>query len=257
MQRRNYRFEIKYRLSPDEAERMRSWIRSTGYLKADEHGEGGSAAYNVHSLYLDTEDWGIYRETRAGLQQRYKLRARCYDFTPNARIFLEVKHRANEFMWKTRAEVAKPEAIRVLNGEVPLCTPSTPALENFRGLMDRRRGFPRLWITYRRHAYMGGARDLVRVTFDTRIQAAPPTSNLDEPAKWYPLPEVHGVEVLELKYTGSYPRWVAEMVRQFDLERRAMSKFRHGVDLLLDAEGPIMRQQALADWSNAGSSAHR
>lgn len=236
---------------------MRAWIRASGHLTADEHGEGGSAAYNVHSLYLDNADWGIYRETRAGLQQRYKLRARCYDFTPNARIFLEVKHRTNEFMWKTRAEVGKLDAVRILNGDVPLHSPSTPALENFRGLMDRRRAFPRLWITYRRHAYVGGTRDLVRVTFDTRIMAAPPGAGLDEPPHWYPLPEVRGIEVLELKYTGSYPSWVADMVRRFDLERRAMSKFRHGVDLLIDPEGPIMQQQALAGSTIAGSSATR
>ena len=257
MLQRKYRFEIKYRLPPDEAERMREWIAATGHLMADEHGEGGSAAYNVHSLYLDNDDWGIYRETRSGLQQRYKLRARCYDFTPQARVFLEVKHRANEYMWKTRGEVSKSEAVRILDGEVPHNAESSPALENFRGLMDRRRLYPRLWITYRRHAYMGGTRDLVRVTFDTRVQAAPPTANMDEPSRWYPLPEVNGIEVLEVKYTGSYPRWVAEMVRRFNLERRAMSKFRHGVDLLLDADGPIMKHSALADLHVAGSSAQR
>ncbi len=240
MHQRKYRFEIKYRISPEQAEEMRAWIQRTGHLNADEHGEGGSAAYNVHSLYLDNEDWGIYRETRAGLQQRYKLRARCYEWTPNAKVFLEVKHRANEFMWKTRCEVTKPEAVRILNGEVPLQTPSSFALENFRGLMDRRRAFPRVWVTYRRHAYVGGARDLVRVTFDTRIRAALPTLDMNEPAEWYALPEVQGLEILELKYSGSYPGWVADMVRRFDLERRAMSKFRHAIELITDPEGPVI-----------------
>jgi hypothetical protein len=237
---RTYRFEIKYRLSLEQAAEMRAWIARLGHLSADEHGEGGSAAYNVHSLYLDTRDWAIYQETRAGLQQRYKVRARCYAFTPDAPIFLEVKHRTNEFMWKTRAEVVRSEAIRLVNGQVPLTTPSSPALENFRGLLDRRRLYPRVWVTYRRHAYVGGARDLVRVTFDTHICAAAATKNLVEPPRWSPLPEVAGMEVLELKYTGSYPKWTADMVRVFDLERRAMSKFRHGVDLLFDMKAPDM-----------------
>ena len=117
MEPRHYSFEIKYRVSPEKAEEMRAWIRHVGHLKADEHGEGGSAAYNVHSLYLDSRQCGIYDETRAGQQQRYKLRARCYEFTPNAPVFLEVKHRANEFMWKTRAEVSKADACRILAGE--------------------------------------------------------------------------------------------------------------------------------------------
>ena len=247
MQQRKYRFEIKYRLSPEQAAEMRAWIGHAGHLAADANGEGGSAAYNVHSLYLDTADWGIYRETRAGLQQRYKLRARCYEWTAKARVFLEVKHRANEFMWKTRAEVSKGDAIRILNDEVPVETPTSFALENFRGLTDRRRAYPRVWVTYRRHAYVGGIRDLVRVTFDTRIKAAPPTFAMEEPPRWYALPEVAGLEILELKYTGSYPSWVADMVRRFDLERKAMSKFRHAVDLVTAPEGPVMADLARAD----------
>jgi hypothetical protein len=38
--------------------------------------------------------------------------------------------------------------------------------------------------------------------------------------------------ILELKYTGSYPAWVAETVRRFDLERKSMSKYRHAVEAL-------------------------
>lgn len=244
MQQRKYRFEIKYRISPDLALEMREWIKALGHLKADDFGEGGSAAYNVHSLYLDNRDWAIYAETRAGLQQRYKVRARCYEWSANAKVFLEVKHRANEYMWKTRGEVTKADGVRILSGLVPLEAKSTDALENFRGLMDRRHLYPRVWVTYRRHAYVGGVRDLVRVTFDTKIKAAPPTMDLNEPPKWYVVPESDGIEILELKYTGSYPSWVGDMVRRFNLERKAFSKFRYGIDALLDAEGPMRRDYA-------------
>ncbi len=240
---RKDRFEIKYRLGEDHAEALRAWIRRSGFLEADEHGEGGSAAYNVHSLYLDSADWSIYKETRAGLQQRYKLRARCYEWSANAKVFMEAKHRAEEYMWKTRAEIGKADAVRILNNEIPLKAKATAALENFRGLMDRRHAFPRVWVTYRRHAYTNNVRDLVRVTFDTKIRAAPPTQNLSEPLTWHTVPEADGVEVLELKYSGSYPGWVGDMVRKFDLERRAFSKFRYGVDLITDPEGPVAEQQ--------------
>lgn len=242
---RRYRFEIKYRVAADRAEAVRRWIVQTGHLVPDAFGEGGSAAYNVHSLYLDSRSGGIYRETRAGLQQRYKVRARCYDFLPNRKVFLEVKHRANEYMWKTRAEVGLADAVRVINGEPPQKARSTEALENFRALVDRRNLVPAAWVTYRRHAYVGGVRDLVRVTFDTRVHAAPPTGDLSEPPRWYPLSEVEGIEIIELKYTGSYPAWTAEMVRRFDLERRSFSKFRYGIDLVTDPEGPVVRDRSL------------
>ncbi|MSQ01653.1 MAG: polyphosphate polymerase domain-containing protein [Myxococcales bacterium] len=240
---RKYRFEIKYRLDVDRAAALRRWVQGTDHLAPDAFGEGGSAAYNVHSLYLDSADWVVYRETRAGLQQRYKVRARCYNWTSPRKVFLEVKHRANESMWKTRAEVGLADAVRVVNGEPPSAsTPSTEALENFRGLVDRRHLYPRCWVSYRRHAYVGGVRDLVRVTFDSRIVAAPATVDLCEPPRWYPVPESAGIEILELKYSGSYPSWVAEMVRRFDLERKAFSKFRYGIDLITDPEGAVVRE---------------
>lgn len=252
-QQRKYRFEIKYRINEDRAQEVREWIHRIGHLKADEYGEGGSAAYNVHSLYLDTPGWGIYKETRAGLQHRYKLRARCYEWGPNAKVFMEVKHRAEEYMWKTRALVTKADAVRILNNEVPRDAKSSPELENFRGLMDKRGAIPRAWVTYRRHAYLGGTRDLVRVTFDTRIRAAPPTLDMNEPPKWYTVPESAGLEILELKYTGSYPAWVGDMVRRFDLERKAFSKFRYGIDLVVDPDGPVVRDERLRQ-AHAGES---
>ncbi len=242
---RKYRFEIKYRIGQEHAQSIRDWIHRSGHLVADANGEGGSASYNVHSLYLDNDEWAIYRETRAGLQQRYKLRARCYEWSVNARVFLEAKHRANEYMWKTRAEVTKQDAVRILNNEVPHNAAPSFELDNFRALTDRRHAYPRCWVTYRRHAYVGGVRDLVRVTFDTRIRAAPPTLDMSEPPRWYDIPESLGLEILELKYTGSYPAWVGDLVRRFDLERKAFSKFRYGIDLITDADGPVVRDMML------------
>jgi VTC domain len=225
------RFEIKYRLAPDHGKALRAYIEGLGFMQPDANGEGGSPLYSVHSLYLDSLDWSIYRDTRAGNFERFKLRARCYAFTPDAIAFLEVKHRAGEAMWKTRAPVSRLDAIRAVNRE-PIEADWTPAVENFRAWADRRRAIPRVWVTYRRYAYVGGTRDLVRVTFDTRIQVAPPTLDMSEPPVWYPVKEVEALEVLELKYTGSYPRWLAETVRKFDLERKAMSKYKYGVDLI-------------------------
>lgn len=236
------RFEIKYRIQPALAESIRQWLPR--HMEADSFGEGGSAMYDVHSLYLDGDDWSIYRDTRNGAFARFKLRARCYKFEEQAPVFLEVKARQGEAMTKSRAAVSRAEAIRVLAGEIPARSDPFPALENFRTEMDRRRAYPRVWVSYRRSAWVGGERGLVRVTFDDRIKCGPPTTDMSEPHKWWYLPDVKGLVVLEVKYNGSYPQWIAELVRKFDLERKAMSKYRHAVDLIrsgatmgLDAPG--------------------
>lgn len=203
-------------------------------MRSDDFGEGGKASYSVHSLYLDDARWSIYDDTRLGAFDRFKLRARTYGFSPGDNVFLEVKRREGELMWKTRAEVPRAEAARVISGDAPQNLPWTPALEAFRAEVDRRQAVPRVWVSYRREAWVGEDRgNLVRITFDSNVRCAPPTSALTEPAAWYPLPDVAGIVILELKYSGSYPGWIADMVRQFELERKSMSKYRHSVDVLL------------------------
>lgn len=226
------RFEIKYRIPPEQAEAIRQWLPR--HMEADAFGEGGSAMYDVHSLYLDGPDWSIYRDTRNGAFARFKLRARCYKFEEASPVFLEVKARQGEAMTKTRAALSRPDAIDVLNGGIPRMDLCTPALENFRVEMDRRKAFPRVWVTYRRSAWVGGERGLVRITFDDHIKCAPATTDMTEPPRWWTLPEVRGLVVLEVKYSGSYPQWVAELVRKYDLERKSMSKYRHAVEVLRD-----------------------
>lgn len=224
------RFEIKYRVPPETAAQVQDWIAR--YMEPDANGEGGSSRYGVHSLYLDSADWRIFRETRNGNFSRFKLRARTYAFTPDAPVFLEVKSRDGEAMQKSRAEIGRADAIAILEGGLPQNAKPSKAMENFRDHMDRYRAYPRAWVTYRRSAWVGGERGLVRITFDSEIACAPPTRGLTEPERWHLLPDVKHLVVLEVKYNGSYPAWVAETVRRFDLERKAMSKYRHAVDLL-------------------------
>lgn len=230
------RYEVKYRISLERAEEVRHWIAR--YMEPDAFGEGGSARYDVHSMYLDSADWRIYRETRNGNFSRFKLRARKYTFDGHPNVFLEVKSRDGEAMRKTRAEVSHDDACRVLYGGVARNATGT-GLDNFRNHMDRYRAYPRAWVTYKRFAYVGGDRGLVRITFDSDIACAPPTPDLTAPPVWYPLEIVKGIVVLELKYSGSYPAWAADTVRRFDLERRSMSKYRYAVETLrqLEIEG--------------------
>ena len=134
------RYEIKYRITPQRADAVRGWIARN--MEPDAFGEGGSAQYPVHSLYLDDADWRIYKETRNGNQQRFKLRARIYDFAGISPAFLEVKARNGEAMTKSRAVVSRADACAILAGRVPDCPPSSP-LDDFRNHVDRYRAYPR------------------------------------------------------------------------------------------------------------------
>ncbi len=223
------RFEIKYRIPPGLAEEISRHLGR--YMSADENGEGGSASYPVHSLYLDSPNFRLFRDTEEGAFSRFKLRARCYNFQPVRSFFLEVKARRGEAMTKSRAGATIDETRDLLAGGGTDRTDD--AMRNFLTSRDNLRARPAVWITYDRAAYVGGERSLVRITFDSAIRVGLPTADLAEPERWYGLPEVKGLVVLEIKYTGSYPAWVAETVRRFNLTRSSMSKYRQGVDVLI------------------------
>ena len=173
-----------------------------------------------------------YRAKVEGAFIRFKLRARCYNFQPARSFFLEVKARQGEAMTKTRALCSLEETRRLLEGAER--DRDDAAMVNFCRERDNLRARPAAWITYDRAAYVGGERSLVRVTFDSDIRVGLPTADLSEPGRWYALPEVKGAVVLEIKYTGSYPMWVAETIRRFGLVRSSMSKYRQGIDVLTD-----------------------
>ncbi len=224
------RYEIKYRVTPRRAGAVRDWIRR--FMQPDEYSRGAVPTYSVHSLYLDGADWSIYNETLNGNFARFKLRARTYSFAADAPWFLEVKSRAGEAMFKTRAKVSRDDARRLVWGSTRCQSPLSQGLSFFRSQLGLRGAFPREWVTYEREAYVGGERDLVRVTFDTDIACAPATPDLAEPTRWIPVPEARDQVILEVKYSGSYPAWVADMIRRFGLERGSMSKYRHAVEAL-------------------------
>ncbi len=230
--RPSIRFEIKYRIRPHEADAIARHI--VRYMQADEYGEGGSARYPVHSLYLDSPGLRLYRAKAEGAFSRFKLRARCYNFQPARSFFLEVKARKGEAMTKSRGLATLEETRTLLSGAG--ADRYDPALANFCRERDNLRARPAAWITYDRAAYVGGERSLVRVTFDSDIKVGLPTDDLSEPKQWYGLPEVKGLVVLEIKYTGSYPAWVAQTIRRFDLFRSSMSKYRQGIDVLLERD---------------------
>jgi SPX domain protein involved in polyphosphate accumulation len=224
------RYEIKYRVSPERAAAVRRYVRQL--MQPDEYSTGAVPTYAVHSLYLDGADWSIYTDTLNGNFSRFKLRARTYSFAADAPWFLEVKSRAGEAMFKTRARVSRDEARQLLWGEARSQRALSEGLEHFRSQLLQRDAFPREWVTYKREAYVGGHRDLVRVTFDTEIACAPVTADLAEPERWVVVPESRDEVILEVKYSGSYPAWVADMIRRFGLQRGSMSKYRHAVETL-------------------------
>jgi hypothetical protein len=225
------RYEFKYLIGDDQMAAIREWVRP--YLDPDEYGDGGS--YWVNSLYLDTYDWRLGRDTIDGTKNRYKIRMRCYAFDDTP-VFCEIKGRVGSSIVKSRALIPRESAEAVaLNAptreaHVKAAKPGHQRdLDRFRNIVDVRDLRPRLWVRYFREAYVSPFGEGSRLTFDQVVQVQVPSDPYFEP----PIGLFHPVAfdrptILELKFNGASPHWMRYLVRAFNLNRISVAKYVQG-----------------------------
>jgi hypothetical protein len=232
------RFEHKYLVPDRVAVAIRDALKP--HLAVDEHTpEGSVRGYVVYSLYFDTPELDLYRQTREKVQNRFKLRVRFYDLEPSGVAFVEVKEKSGTQIFKRRYATDKGFVEAMLRD--PNCDSLLHALGNgARGTaleeFCRRRqelgAKPMVFVAYEREAYNSNTLPLVRITFDRRIKTNPsgPGAGLNVPRYGS---NVAGLNVLlEFKYAGQRPEWLADVLKQFRLRRDSFSKFAECLDVL-------------------------
>jgi hypothetical protein len=230
-----YRYERKFVVSELAAEAIRQFVGA--YLVHDAHMEAaGPAGYRVCSLYLDSPQLTLYRQSKDGIKNRFKLRIRYYD---DELAFLEIKRRTSETVHKLRAVVRRSAGERLLRGEqissadlVTKSDTSHRALDEFCESRARLNAVGLAFVSYRREAFVSHSAEGVRVTFDRGIVGHDyqPTRGLQLCGEG-PIIVPRGV-VLELKYNGRAPRWMHDLVTTFNLQRLSFPKYVHCVDAI-------------------------
>ena len=234
------RYELKYWLSPQTLPKLRRHVQP--YCRPDSHSSGRPGnRYLVGSLYLDNRDFDLYQATVDGHSNRFKLRVRSYDDNPDSPVFFEVKKRVNKVVLKRRAEVPRSVAEKFLTGQ---SVPSVdPAFEEFAEACRSMGAGPTLRVRYEREAYESRANDSVRITIDFNVMHAitdGPDLSLNGPG-WMQTPNEGAI--LEIKFDGTPPAWVTEMVRTLDLKRTSVAKYVRSLDRAFAARGK-------APWSS-------
>jgi hypothetical protein len=226
------RYECKYLVTPSVASDIRQFI--SPFMVPDTYDVGGHG-YPICSLYLDTLDLHLYRQTVAGEKNRFKLRVRSYSDDPSTPVFLEVKRRVNDVVLKRRTKLARTEvSALVCDGDSAWTDARTrdvvADLESFAGHVSVAAARPFLRVKYVRQAYQSIGGDPLRVTLDTNVQWCP---TLDAKLSmggegWIPT-SLPG-PILEIKFTERYPAWIGEMIRVFGLHRQSVPKYVLSVD---------------------------
>jgi hypothetical protein len=222
-----YRYEMKYVISESKAAAIVQFIKP--YMKLDRYCRvQPSGSYPLVSLYLDSDDLQLCKESLRGLLQRFKLRIRSYSDDLDYPRFFEIKRRANTVIIKSRARIMPNDVSDLLSGQYipPLQNHQTEvdAIKQFQLYMKSVGARPKILVRYMRQAYEGEGENRVRVTFDRQLTYK--VSNGLEISLngqgWQH--NLSGV-ILEIKFTGRYPAWLGRMVRYFDLQHQSMSKY--------------------------------
>lgn len=231
------RYELKYIIPSALALRVRDFVRQ--YLDLDEFSIGQpDDSYPIHSLYLDSDDWKIYRRTINGDKNRFKLRIRYYTENKKVPVFFEIKRRMKDVILKQRAGVRSGAVEELLTGQMPRpeqlihpCPEDFQSIQDFQRLMLELNAGPKMQVTYDREAYVNNFNNEVRLTLDRHIRCVRRDAwihTLDTTDAYVCTDDV---VVLELKFTRRFPNWYRDLVEAFDLPQTGAAKYVEGASL--------------------------
>ena len=227
-----YRYEIKYLISELKAAAIEQFVRP--YMRLDRYCKlQPSGSYPLVSLYLDSEDLRLCRESVEGHKNRFKLRIRSYSDERDYPRFFEIKRRVNTIIIKDRARVIPSSVAPLISGRFPLPQGSVrerQTLEQFLFYMTSINAKPVVRTRYQRQAFEDIVNNMVRVTFDRDVSynvTSEPEVGLDGQG-WQRM-LLNSVVILEIKFTGRYPVWLGQMVKYFGLRQQSVSKYVYSI----------------------------
>lgn len=237
------RFEFKYLLNAKTAKQVEKYLLERTRMTPDSYSKHG--AYFVNSLYFDTPLMNDYRDKDGSFLVRKKLRARMYEaaWHPELdRVWLEVKHKHNMNVKKTRTTIAKEVWDDFIKNNDPLIllanlnhqgTSHPQDLRTFAEYYLHQHYRPLAVVRYRRRAYLADFISPVRITFDYDIQTCRYENSHQ---KHNLIPVSHQNVVMEIKFNNKLPWWFKELLTHFDLQRTDFSKYRNSVAVMRGIE---------------------
>jgi len=230
------RFELKYWIDERQARQILAFAEP--YLRRDPYSSTRDSQRNT-TLYLDTREYQFCEDHLALQPDRRKLRIRVYGRPLGKLAFFEVKRKVKTITVKDRfvlprADVANVLSRRPLRGCVASDAQHTFSDFVFHMLLHRAEA--KLFVACFREAFESkNPGEDVRLTIDRDLvyQDARGSEFVVDERRWLPINESndtrtafgHRRAMLELKFNGTVPAWMVELVRRFGLQREAYSKY--------------------------------
>lgn len=196
------------------------------YLEYDHFSQNGF--YPIYTTYFDTIDWQAFYAKMAGVQHRQKFRIRSYypNPKPNEKVFLEIKAKSDNTVYKVRTPIAMEQIEKLLKGEK---SPVKNALyDEWRYAIVRNSIKPCLLNTYDRLAFESPRFPGLRITLDRNVGYCM-TNQVNFELGAHKVMWSDELSILEIKFDRYVPKFVVEMLRRHNITLEPISKYCYSV----------------------------
>lgn len=224
------RVEIKYLLTKDQYLAIREKLAD--YMEEDEYGLS-----TIQSIYYDTENYDLIRDSLEKPVYKEKLRLRAYgkEITDDTNVFLELKKKYEGIVYKRRISLPYGEAINYLeNGVYP--KKDSQILKEIDYFIKYHNPTRRTYISYDRIAMYAKADKDLRITFDKSIRATFERNSFKEGKKGEFLLN-DGERLMEIKVAGAMPLWLTGILSELEIYPNTFSKYGKACRMFLAYEG--------------------
>lgn len=213
------RKEKKYLLSAEEKQRFLSLIEDR--LVPDKYGKN-----TLCSLYLDTPDYLLIRNSIDAISYKEKLRIRSYGVPSNdTTVFFEIKKKYKGVVYKRRVSLRLDEVFEYIESNKPPI--DTQIMREIDYLMKfYRHPKPNVCILCEREAFFSAESPDVRLTFDENLRYRRGFPSKDDIKDGSPILDSDKY-ILEIKTPGAMPMWLARALSECKIYPRSFSKYAH------------------------------
>lgn len=211
------RIEKKYKLTEEQHRLLLSKIESR--LIPDAHGRS-----TVCSLYLDTPDFLLIRNSIDAKVYKEKLRLRCYGIPgANDPVFLELKKKYKGVVYKRRVGLPLGAAMDYIRlGKPPLDSQIMREIDYAMTFYGHPQ--PAMMVAYERDAFFGREDHGLRLTFDTGVRYRTDRLSLALGNEGKPILSPDTV-LMEIKTDGAMPLWLSRTLSDLCIYPTSFSKY--------------------------------
>ena len=226
------KLEYKFLVPTNRLDSLRADIKP--FVKLDPFAEKGDAnEYTVRSIYFDTSGLECFSEKIEGIKIRKKFRLRGYNTKSDESVlFWEIKRKYNNYIDKNRAPFLYKNLESVI-GDKKL-KKGIISSGNGKEVADAKRFLynyyrkglrPVVLVIYDREAFHSKFDPSFRVTFDKNLRSSLLPSIKDLYNNNHIKFGMPGYFIFEVKFFRGMPSWIINILKKYELNRRALSKY--------------------------------